>query len=156
MNKSSLKISVPKLEIIINRWEECLQLTRRDHQLQKELQPQKLLRNQLPVWILLPNLKPLSLVELLQSSNQCLWWCKKMELVEAEKNLHKLSRKLWANLISFQELFTSLSREFPWTKNRSQMLCPISKSSKTRKQTKCKELVVIVRWTWVTHNPKEM
>jgi hypothetical protein len=93
MNKSSLKILVPKLEIIINRWEECLQLTRRDHQLQKELQPQKLQRNQLPEWILLPNLKHQSQVELLQSSNQWLWFSKTMELVEAEKSLHRLSRK---------------------------------------------------------------
>ena len=155
MNKSSLKISVPKLEIIINRWEECL-LSTRDHQLQRELQPQKLIRKLLPEWILQPNLKHQSQVELLQSNSHRLLWCKTKESVEAEKSLLKLSRKLWANLISFQELFTSWSREFPWTKNPSQMLCPISKSSKTRKQTNKLKALDIVRWTWATHNPKEM
>lgn len=75
-NKSSSKISVPKLEIIINRWEECLLSIRRDHLLQRELQPQKLVRKQPSEWILLPNLKHLSRVELemLQSNNQWPWY----------------------------------------------------------------------------------
>lgn len=154
MNKSLLKISEPRLEIILNsKWAVYHLWTKRDHQLQRELQHQKQVRKQPS--ILQPDLKYLSQIELQQSNNPLLLlWFKTMESVEAEKSLLKPLRKLLVNWILFQELSTYWTRESQWTKNRLQMLCPISKSLKTRKQTKFRA-VNIVRWTWAILNPKE-
>lgn len=154
MSKNSSKILELRLETTHNKWVVFLLSPRRDHLQPKGLLPQKQIRKPL-LLTLLQNLRPQWQVELLPSNNQCQLWPKTMELVEAEKSLLKPSRKSSANLISFQEPFMSWSREFLWTKNQSQMLCLISKSSKIRKLLKLME-VAIVKWTWVTLNPKEM